>query len=179
MQKIKLSETIIVYDFIPKIAKIDRLSIAKTIHKNKVTNDIFDVRHLYHKVDWTQSVQWFDSYVVDHFGESDGYALYMLEKNSYFAINQPKNTSIDWHTWFNPNDIKSSPDWVCIYPLTDIEEKPELMVEYTDNRIKLNYWKLPIESNKFIMFNGDLRFKITNNNNDNDINYLVMKYQSK
>jgi len=29
------------------------------------------------------------------------------------------------------------------------------------------------------MFNGDLRFKITNNNNDNDINYLVTKYQSK
>ena len=53
MQKLLLSETKIIYGEINKIVKVDTSQIEQLIHKEKVSNDIFSIKNLYHKIDFS------------------------------------------------------------------------------------------------------------------------------
>jgi hypothetical protein len=179
MQKILLSETKLIYGEINKIAKVDISQIEQSIQKEKVSDDIFNVRNLYHKINFIQGLERANTYLVDHYQSDFNEPLYLNQKDSVYALNQPKGQSIEWHTHFDDYDVLNSPDYICIYCLSNTETPIDLVIEYSDHRDKKRLWKIDISKNQYKIFNGDLRFKLMTNNNNNDVNYIVFKYFSK
>ena len=179
MQKLLLSETKIIYGEINKIAKVDTSQIEQLIHNEKVSNDIFSIKNLYHKIDFSTYLQRANTYLIDHFQSQFDEPLYLNEKDSFYALNQPVNQSIGWHNHFDDYDVLNSPDYVCIYCLSNTEKPIDIMIEYSDHRDRKRIWKIDISKNQYKIFNGDLRFKLCNNSNLNDVNYVVFKYFSK
>ena len=86
MQKLLLSETKIIYGEINKIAKVDTSQIEQFIHKEKVSNDIFSIKNLYHKIDFSPYLQRANTYLIDHFQSQFNEPLYLNEKDSFYAL---------------------------------------------------------------------------------------------
>ena len=52
-----------------------------------------------------------------------------------------------------------------------------MIIEYDDNRKKGLYWEMPIESNKYVMFNSNLEYYILPNKSDKQRIVLKVTYK--
>ena len=72
-------------------------------------------------------------------------------------------------------DLKNSPDIVMLYFIDSDDNN--MIIEYDDNRKKGIYWNMPIESNKYVMFNSNLEYYLLPNKSDNQRIVLRVTYE--
>ena len=73
------------------------------------------------------------------------------------------------------SDLKDSPDIVMFYFIESDDN--QMIIEYDDNRKKGLYWEMPIESNKYVMFNSNLEYYILPNKSDKQRIVLKVTYK--
>jgi len=71
----------------------------------------------------------------------------------------------------NRFDLKSSPDWICLYGVEIDPGTCTIVIKYDDNRKKDKKWRVNLENNKFVMFPATLEYYIENKNNSY-LNYI-------
>jgi len=82
--------------------------------------------------------------------------------------------SLKRHHLHYPN-LKDSPDVVMLYFIDSDDNN--MIIEYDDNRKKGLYWTMPIESNKYVMFNSNLEYYLLPNKTDKQRIVLRVTYE--
>lgn len=98
-----------------------------------------------------------------------------LDRKSVDLMIHDKNEgSIKRHHLHYPN-LKESPDIVLLY-FIDTDDN-NMIIEYDDNRKKGLYWTMPIENNKYVMFNSNLEYYLLPNKSDKKRIVLKVTYE--
>jgi len=163
----------------PKGFEIDRNKIKNDILKSFVTNDRIsnnpkEYSYKDYKVPYSQTLQWMQDYIRDHWGEKYGFTL--VPKAMHGNILNPKEQSFLRHH-VDPVDLRNSPDYTLIYGVDIDPDSCECIIEYDDNRRKNRTWHIPIKNNEFIMFPATQRYMITENKSDKINTILVINYE--
>tara|TARA_Y100001937_G_scaffold114039_1_gene163343 strand:- start:1875 stop:2393 length:519 start_codon:yes stop_codon:yes gene_type:complete len=168
MEKITLSELQLLYDFKPKILKVNNEDLKSHILSHQPFNSKEYIELNYH-----QQVHWFSDYYSE---------LYKLDYD--FIIFQKANAlilksgeSLELHNHIDRWDLKNQPDLSCLYTISQGKKESSIIFEYDNNRFVDKKWTIRIENNKIIMFNSTLNHKITTNENDEDLILLSIQYQ--
>ena len=168
MKKITLSELQLIYDFKPKILKVNNEDLKSHIISHLPFNSKEYIQLNYH-----QQLQW----LTDYYAE-----IYNLEYD--FIIHQKTDAlilksgeSLDLHNHIDKWDLPNQPDLSCLYTVSQGKKESSIIFEYDNNRFVDKKWTIQIKDDMMIMFNSTLKHKITSNENDEDLILLSIQYQ--
>ena len=168
MEKITLSELQLIYDFKPKILKVNNEDLKSHIISHLPFNSKEYIQLNYH-----QQLQWLTDYYVE---------IYNLEYD--FIIHQKTDAlilksgeSLDLHNHIDKWDLPNQPDLSCLYTVSQGKKESSIIFEYDNNRFVDKKWTIQIKDDMMIMFNSTLKHKITSNENDEDLILLSIQYQ--
>ena len=168
MEKITLSELQLIYDFKPKILKVNNEDLKSHIISHLPFNSKEYIQLNYH-----QQLQW----LTDYYAE-----IYNLEYD--FIIHQKTDAlilksgeSLDLHNHIDKWDLPNQPDLSCLYTVSQGKKESSIIFEYDNNRFVDKKWTIQIKDDMMIMFNSTLKHKITSNENDEDLILLSIQYQ--
>jgi hypothetical protein len=179
INKIKLSENFLAYSFLPNILKINNHQLISQIlnnHKEKESEDILDFKYNYYKILYFTELNFIFEYIQDVVKTEMSKSFYqyktyptsiILNKNEYTY----KHSTIDWY------NLNNSPDFNCIVCLNDLKEKNYLILDFKNGK-EINSYKILLEKNKFIIFNSELPYFITQNKNEETNVNLFFAFQS-
>tara|TARA_B100001564_G_C20191470_1_gene468580 strand:+ start:12 stop:530 length:519 start_codon:yes stop_codon:yes gene_type:complete len=168
MKKNTLSELQLIYDFKPRILKVNNEDLKSHILSHQPFNSKEYIELNYH-----QQLQWFCDYYAE---------LYNVEYDSIIhqktdALILKSGESLDLHNHIDKWDLPNQPDLSCLYTVSQGKKESSIVFEYDNNRFVDKKWTIRIEDNKIIMFNSILKHKITTNENDEDLILLSIQYQ--
>jgi len=178
LNKITLSEKFISYSHLPKILKIDNEQLINHIITNSTereSDDIHNFRYNYFKVPYFTQFNFIFEYIQNLFQVDYKKNIFQFKEYNT-AIILDKNESTYKHSTIDWYNLPQSPDMNCIMCLNDLKEKNYLMIDYEDGK-KVTSYKMPLEKNKFILFNSELPFYITKNTNDEKNINLFFSFQ--
>tara|TARA_A100000172_G_scaffold18469_1_gene10170 strand:- start:1426 stop:1938 length:513 start_codon:yes stop_codon:yes gene_type:complete len=136
----------------PKGFEIDRDILQKDIITQKVQDCTFPFSR-----DWDK----LNTYLREHIAvEHDLTLVNKLTTGYMFKPNQTSYPEKD----INEVDLRNSPDYTMLYGVN--VENCSVRIYYHDNRRKGRSWDIELLENKFIMFPSNLRYFITNNQED-------------
>ena len=168
MEKITLSELQLIYDFKPKILKVNNEDLKSHIISHLPFNSKEYIQLNYH-----HQLQ----LLTDYYAE-----IYNLEYD--FIIHQKTDAlilksgeSLDLHNHIDKWDLPNQPDLSCLYTVSQGKKESSIIFEYDNNRFADKKWTIRIEDDKMIMFNSTLKHKITTNENNEDLILLSIQYQ--
>jgi len=107
-----------------------------------------------------------NKYIIEHLRVK--YNLKLVNQKTWGTMYLPNEKSNPLKET-NPNDLKNSPDFVCLYGInaTDCNVK----IYYDDNRRQGKYWDIPLTHNQFIMFPANNFYHIENNQKES-LNFI-------
>jgi len=158
MNEIILSKTCLYYDYLPKISKVNNNLLKKFILFNKklnTSNRFGDIKMGVH-----QHITWIMNYISDKFLVLHNKTLIPL--NIIAQINK-KGKKIVKRNYVNFKDIKKCPYYTYLYC---INGKTKLTFYFNDNVDKNKKWIIPVEKNKYVMWNSNLDYSIDNKENN-------------
>ena len=125
MKKITLSELQLIYDFKPKILKVNNEDLKSHI----ISHLPFNSKE-YIKLNYHQQLQW----LTDYYAE-----IYNLEYD--FIIHQKTDAlilksgeSLDLHNHIDKWDLPNQPDLSCLYTVSQGKKESSIIFEYDNNR---------------------------------------------
>ena len=121
----------------------------------------------------TNTFQWVQDYIRDHYRIEYGRTLYPMPKNSVAGIVQTENEKINTHNHIDAFDLHGSPDVSCLYCVHSGEKETSVTFDYNDGRRKGWSWRVPIKTGQFILFSSDLNHYIGKNLNKDFTNIMV------
>lgn len=182
MEKINLSSTNLYYGFVPRLVKLNLNEIQKNIIKNqskKIILDKFDLKNHYLYYDWEINLDYLVAYIINFINIDHNKTFYLTNKFGFqsFVINPEE--LIQSHNFFDNYDIKNSPDYTLIFCVKNEETPINFYLDYTDHRDKDRIHKISLETNKFIIFNSDLKFRTEKNKNKDNSYFLLLNFNDK
>jgi len=180
MQKKKiLTEQSIITGFIPKILKFNKEAIKLNLLKNYSNNnyksfDDFNYHRDYLNIDFQQHLTWIHDFIKDDYNLN--YSSCLVQ-NSLSGIVLFPGQSIDFHHHIDDYDIHNSNDFTCIYTLEAFENSSHIMFEYEQGRKRHARWKETLETNKYVLFNSELKHSYTINKSDKPLFAVCWTFQ--
>lgn len=153
IEKIILSEMAIYYGDVnmPKDWHIDKETLVKDI---TISNYYDDVSYPFSKV-WDT----LKTYISDYMRLE--YKIDLIIKKTY-GIYFEKNEISKPKLEIDMSNLDKSADFVCIYGVEIDKGTCNVEISYDDNRRKGLSWKIPVETNGFVMFPASQQYHITN-----------------
>jgi len=182
MEKINLSSTNLYHGFVSHLAKLDLNQIQKNIVKNqskKITLDDFDLKNQYSHYDWEINLDYLVHYIIDFANVEYNKTFYLTDKFNFQSLIVNPQELIQSHNFFDNYDIKNSPDYTLIFCVKNGETPINFYLDYTDHRDKDRIYKMPLETNRYIIFNSDLKFRTEKNKNKDNSYFLVLNFNDK
>ena len=168
MKKITLSELQLIYDFKPKILKVNN----KDLKSHIISHLPFNSKE-YIKLNYHQQLQWLSDYYAEIYNLEYGFIIHQKTE----ALILKSGESLDLHNHIDKWDLPNQPDLSCLYTVSQGKKESSIIFEYDNNRFADKKWTIRIEDDKMIMFNSSLKHKITTNQNDEDLILLSIQYQ--
>ena len=151
MHKKVLSETVLYYGDIsmPKGFEIKQEVLSNNILQSKLQNK---------ETDYSKSWDMLNTYIIDFFNVN--YKKGLTNKKTWGEMYLPnqKTHPISEVDYLKLNE---SPDFVCLYGVK--VKDCSVNIIYDDNKIKNNFWKIPLVDNRFIIFPSTNQYYIENN----------------
>jgi len=122
-----------------------------------------------------QHFSFFHDYIRDFFYLENQITL--IFQNHFGNIYAPMEQSIT-RSQVNPQDLINSPDYTYIYGVDVAPASCELVIEYDDNTRKNKLWRIPLATNKFIIFPSVQRYFISQNKSANMNVFLTTNARS-
>jgi len=168
MIKRTLAETILCVDTLPTLSKVDNKIIEEEIIKDYTINppkEIYDDVPLRdHK-----HITWVMDYARSKF--KIVYKKTLVPLNGTGKIHKLNESSYK-KNYCNPFNLAISPDFIVIYCANSTSG--DVVIEYENYRKGLLNWMVPMEKNKIIIFNGNLNFFMTKNEEKEDrISFII------
>ena len=163
MIKKTLSETIICTDYLPELSKVDNDEIDQIIIKdylNKPPQNIYDDVEL----SPNKNITWVMDYARSKFKIA-------VSKDTLVPIfgtgkiEKPGETGYN-RSYHNQYELNRSPDFIVIY--CGNTNSGDIIIQYHNFRKAVCYWSVPMEKNKIIIFNGNLNYFMTKNEEEKD-----------
>jgi len=176
MNKTILSSQQILWDFKPKLLKVNNEDLKNHIlkHNNPEYNEFFDPQKKYIELEYNQQLQWLRDWFSEDINLNND--MFIVHLKTEALIIEP-NEGIDLHNDIDNWNLPTQPDITGYYLVSQGKQKSNCIIEYNNNRFKDKKWNIPFEDNKIIMFNSTLNRKITVNRNNEKMIVLVFKYQ--
>jgi len=168
MKKITLSELQLIYDFKPKILKVNNEDLKSHIISHLPFNSKEYIQLNYH-----QQLQWLSDYYAEIYNLEYGFIIHQKTE----ALILKSGESLDLHNHIDKWDLPNQPDLSCLYTVSQGKKESSIIFEYDNNRFADKKWTIRIEDDKMIMFNSTLKHKITANENNEDLILLSIQYQ--
>ena len=168
MEKITLSELQLIYDFKPKILKVNNEDLKSHIISHLPFNSKEYIQLNYH-----QQLQWLSDYYAEIYNLEHDFILHQKTE----ALILKSGESLDLHNHIDKWDLPNQPDLSCLYTVSQGKKESSIIFEYDNNRFADKKWTIRIEDDKMIMFNSTLKHKITTNENNEDLILLSIQYQ--
>ena len=168
MKKITLSELQLIYDFKPKILKVNNEDLKSHIISHLPFNSKEYIQLNYH-----QQLQWLSDYYAEIYNLEYGFIIHQKTE----ALILKSGESLDLHNHIDKWDLPNQPDLSCLYTVSQGKKESSIIFEYDNNRFADKKWTIRIEDDKMIMFNSTLKHKITTNENNEDLILLSIQYQ--
>jgi hypothetical protein len=179
--KKQLTEQFIITDSIPdillkklKIKEIKTNIIKSYAFNNSYDSDYFSYLKYYYKVDSIKEIIWIQQYITDHYRSEYHKTLIPIQTA---ALVQNKGDVIHNHHHIDENDPHGSPDISAIYSVATGDKTSYIDFEYQCGRHRHGRWKIPMDTNKIILFSSELRHFFTKNESDDPIVNLSFKFQ--
>ena len=170
MKKVILNEDIILHGYFPKhLSKVDFKKINKLIKKASLIKSNLNNKRKDLHLGYDKNFQWLVDYVIHKLRVEHKIDL---ELTTFFALHHKKNETTVKRNHLNYPNLKESSDFVCLYCQ---KGKGLVTVEYSKNRKKDLFHEIPIDENKFIIFNSPLEYYISPNENKNNRTILCME----
>lgn len=179
INKIVLTEQSIVLGTIPKILKFNKedlkLNLLSSYSKNNYQSfDEFNYHKYYLNLDLHQHFTWLHDFIKDDYNLNYGKSLI---KTSFSGILLLPNESIDYHHHVDDYDIHNSNDFTCVYVLEAEKQSSSLFFEYEQGRKRHAKWMEPLETNKYLLFNSELRHSYSKNLSNKPIYMICWTFQ--
>ena len=177
MQKKVLSETDLYIDSV-HVIEIDRNKIKSGIinsfvAEKRLSKNKKDYNYEDFEVPLSIPLQQLKAYIKDHFRVD--YDKTLIPQKDWGNIYNTHESSLN-RSPVDPELLKNSPDYVCLYGVDVAKDSCELVIEYDDNRRKNSTWHIPLENNKFIIFPSIQRYFISQNKSKQMNIFLTMTY---
>jgi len=176
MKELKLHKDFIMTTFLPKDHsdinfdniryyleyKTDKIDLKKLNRYNDV------------KIETMQDITWLTDYIEGQYLLKTKVTLWPKEIS--VMVHNKGEGSIKRHHLDYAN-LKDSPDLVMLYFLET--DKNDLIIEYDNGRKKGCYWTLPIEQNKYVLFNSHLEYYLKPNTSGKQRIVLRVTYEER
>ncbi len=176
MKEIKLHKDSIITAFLPK--QHSDINFQRIKHYLEYKTDKIDLtklnRHKDVKIPTMQDITWLMDYIEGQYLLKEKITLWPKEIS--VIVHDKGEGSIKRHH-LDYSDLKGSPDLVMLYFLET--DKNNLIVEYDEGRKKGCYWSLPVENNKYVLFNSHLEYYLKPNTADKQRIVLRVTYEKR
>jgi hypothetical protein len=172
MIKRTLAETILCVDTLPALSRVDNKIIEEEIIKDYTKNPPKEVYDDVPLRDHTQ-ITWVMDYTRSKFKITNDRKT-LIPLRGIAKIHKTNESSYK-KTYWDPFNLATSPDFIVIYCAN--AKSGEVVIEYENYRKGPAYWKVPMEKNKIIIFNGNLNFFMTKNEDKEDRITFIMPCQ--
>ena len=130
------------------------------IKEKRISDNIRDYSYSDYKLEFSQTHQWLQDYMRDHFrSEYDKTLINKLSWGNVYDYNQ-KSFS---RTTVDPVDLRNAPDYTFIYGVDVGKDSTGVIIEYDDNRRKGRTWHISLNNNDFVMFPSTQQYFISPN----------------
>jgi hypothetical protein len=162
MKKKVLTETNIYFDQLPNISSVDNFKIKnfvltnflKSIEKNELNKNKYgDI-----EINTCQDITWVMDYVRDNVRLNYNFTL--IPTKIFVNIHTKYETSIK-RNHISYLDIPNSPDYTLMYVVE--ANNSEIVLEYSNHRLKENSHNIELKNKDLIMWNSDLNYYLTPN----------------
>ena len=143
MKKITLSELQLIYDFKPKILKVNNEDLKSHIISHLPFNSKEYIQLNYH-----QQLQW----LTDYYAEINNLEYDFIIHQKTDALILKSGESLDLHNHIDKWDLPNQPDLSCLYTVSQGKKESSIIFEYDNNRFEDKKWTIRIEDDKMIMF---------------------------
>lgn len=177
--KVVLTEQSIVTGFIPKILKFNKEELKLNLLSNYLKNnyqsfDEFNYHKDYLNIDFHKHFTWIHDFIKDEYNLL--YKKELIQKSLSGLVLFP-NQSINFHHHIDDYEIHNSNDFTCIYTLESFENSSDLIFEYEQGRKRHAKWKEPLKTNKYVLFNSELKHSYTVNKSDKPLLAVCWTFQ--
>tara|TARA_R110000803_G_scaffold86261_1_gene152611 strand:+ start:4157 stop:4726 length:570 start_codon:yes stop_codon:yes gene_type:complete len=185
MNKIKLTESFVVTDKIPKALKkmLDKELMIKEIKRAYNNNERVNSSDFYHDYYYTslrfmKYYKWIGEYAGDHYSALHKQRIIF---SNYSAIVLKPQQSLLSHNHIDDWDYQeNSYDISLLYPLYIFKNKNKenhIHFEYENGRFKKQRFKLPLNENFLIMFSSELRHSISANLTKENMIFISLQFK--
>ena len=173
MKEVELSKQFILHGKLP-------LSLSKVNFENVYDFISWNIQDLHERklnrfkdahVPLSQDIIWILDYAEAKYQLKTGKTL---RRKTHDVMVHWKNEGTTKRHHLNYADLKNSPDIVMLY-FIDSDDN-DMIIEYDNNRKKGVYWNMPIESNKYVIFNSNLEYYLLPNKLDDQRIVLRVTY---
>lgn len=177
--KVVLTEQSIIAGTVPKILKFNKESLKLNLlnsysNNNYKSFDEFNYNKDYLNLDLHQHFTWLHDFIKDDYNLNYGR---ILIQNSFSGILLFPGQSVDYHHHMDDYDIHKSNDITCIYILDAEKQSSSLFLEYEQGRKRHAKWKEPLTTNKYILFNSELRHSYSKNLSNKPVFIICWTFQ--
>ena len=171
LNKIELEKKNIYWDYVhtPKGYEVAKDVLKSSalhyffIDQKRLSEDKFENRYYDFKIDYTKEVDYFLTLIRERFTLTHNRAL-VLNK-SWSNCFYPMESSIKRNN-LNIGNLAESPDYSIIYAIDVGFDSCDLVIEYETNRKYILNWRIPMDTNKFVIFPSGLNYYVTKNKSD-------------
>tara|TARA_R110000822_G_scaffold272417_2_gene394984 strand:- start:1571 stop:2098 length:528 start_codon:yes stop_codon:yes gene_type:complete len=169
MEKIKLSESFIIWDSIKHASKISNTELKDHLTKTYAASPRKQNR--YEDVSAPSDCKHIP-WIIEQFSNQliKNYSLKAYTLDTLIQIHKPGQTCVK-RNHFDPYNIAGSPDFVLAYV---VQGSGELCIEYSNHRDVQPCWTMPIEHSKMIMFNGTLNYWFNPNPSETEDRIILL-----
>jgi hypothetical protein len=150
MQKKVLSEIDLYFGEIasPKGFEINRDRIkgdilTSFINQKRINNNPQTYAFKDYQISYSQPLTWLKDYLRDHIKVEYGFTL--VQKFEHGNVMHPREQSFTRHL-VDPVDLRNSPDYTLVYGVDVEDNSCELIIEYDDNRRKIELGIYPLRT---------------------------------
>jgi hypothetical protein len=164
-----LNSQFVIWDYFPVLQSlVDYDKVKLNALKNYWGNyrqsyDIDDWRYNYFNLSDDKNISWIIDYIRDSYNLIS--TKNTLRPNSRRCMVLSQNESINSHNHIDPYDLLNSPIMSGIFTSQIGKNEVNLVIEYETGRLKSQKMRIPMETNKIILFNSELNHYYEANNN--------------
>jgi len=165
----------VIWDYFPiKQSLIDFEKVKFNALKNywgnyRQSNNIDDWRYNYYNLSDDKNITWIIDYVRDSYNLISKNMLRPVQRNRAIVLSQ--NEGLNSHNHMDPYNLIESPILSGIFTCQIGKNKVNLVIDYETGRLKSKKIRIPMETNKIILFNSELNhYYEVNNNKEHLIN---------